>query len=224
MNSFVTSILIPTHNRAEILRRTLSSLAAVTVPSGVDAEVVVVANGCTDRTEAVVDEIAAQMPFPTRCIPEPQLGLNVARNRAIREARHESQVLVFLDDDVALDQQWLVALKEAFETTPADVVAGKLTLWWEAVTRPEWMTPEMEARSASLISAIKWWNQVMNLRLSEPTSLSDEKWSRRLACFCRDWIVWEVRYCRAARRSSCAALGSKVFESSMPPRCMPSTG
>ena len=53
------SVLIPTHNRRDLLGRTLDSLAAVRVPAGVAVEVIAVANNCTDGTEQLVAERAA---------------------------------------------------------------------------------------------------------------------------------------------------------------------
>ena len=46
------TVAICTYNRAESLRRTLDSLAAMRVPENLDWEVVVVNNNCTDHTDA----------------------------------------------------------------------------------------------------------------------------------------------------------------------------
>lgn len=133
------SILIPTHNRAAILRRTLDSLARVRIPSGLASECVVVANACTDSTEAVVAELAASFPFALRCIAEPRAGLGAARNRAAREARGD--LLALIDDDVDLDPGWLEALAAGAAEGGPDIFAGRIDLWWEAVKRPDWLTP-----------------------------------------------------------------------------------
>jgi glycosyltransferase involved in cell wall biosynthesis len=47
-----------------------------------------------------------------RYVREPRLGLNFARNRAVREARGE--LLAFLDDDVIPDRHWLDGLSDAW--------------------------------------------------------------------------------------------------------------
>src|SRR5579863_3364978 len=144
------SILIPTHNRSAILLRALESLRAVQVPPQTTVELLVIANGCTDRTRAAVDGIAAQMPFPTRVLDEPELGLNRARNRGLGAAR--GSIVAFLDDDVWVEPGWLAGLLEIFATRPADLVAGVVNLWWEAVPRPEWMT----TRSEHLLSCVNY--------------------------------------------------------------------
>ena len=58
------SILIPTHDRCDVLAQTLLSLREVRIPAGPSIELVVVANACTDRTEAVVADAAPSMPSP----------------------------------------------------------------------------------------------------------------------------------------------------------------
>ena len=136
------SILIPTHDRSDVLAQTLESLRAVRVPAGADVELVVVANACTDRTEAVVAEAAPSMPLPTRCVAEPTVGLNAARNRCVREAA--GGILAMLDDDVWVEPGWLEGLLHVYETRPAQLVGGKVTLWWQAVQRPQWMSDPVE--------------------------------------------------------------------------------
>lgn len=111
------------------------------------AEIVVIANACTDDTQALVASWAApdhtpRLPVPIRCIAEPRTGLNHARNRAVAEARYD--LLAMLDDDVYVAPDWLHGLLEAYRTTPASIIAGHIELWWEAVPRPDWLTPGME--------------------------------------------------------------------------------
>jgi len=136
-------MLIPTHNRREILARTLESLAAVRIPAGVNVDLTVVANGCTDGTEKMVAEHAPSLPFPARCVVEPELGVAHARNRCVKEGT--GQIFAFLDDDIWADPAWLEGLLEVFESQPADFVMGRVTLWWEAVQPPEWLNEEIEA-------------------------------------------------------------------------------
>ena len=169
------SVLIPTHNRSELLGRTLASLAGVRRPAGWDLEVVVVANNCGDDTVAVAErglarlreawgDLAAagddlQNPPPAGgdagsgggvrawVVEEPEPGLNPARNRAVRESRGE--VCLFLDDDVRLDAGWLEGMREGFDRLGADIVGGRVTLWWDVVQRPDWLPDSAD----SLLSA-----------------------------------------------------------------------
>lgn len=136
------SILIPTHNRAAILARTLESLAQIALPPSTSVELIIIANACTDDTKAVVAAHAARLPFPVRCFAEPTPGLSVARNRAVAEAKHD--LLIFLDDDVQLDPRWLLAHLALFDEHGADVTTGRIDLWFEEAPDPGWLSPGMK--------------------------------------------------------------------------------
>lgn len=154
----IVSILIPTHNRAPILKRTIESLAAIEVPHGIKVELIVVANACTDDTLQVVDRLQSSLAFPMRCMEEPEASLNLARNRCIAEAKGE--ILAFLDDDVWVEREWLRSLIETYESEPADLLAGRVTLWWEAVIKPSWSSPSVE----QLLSQLDYGERVIELQ------------------------------------------------------------
>ncbi len=116
---FVT-VAICTRNRAESLRRTLDSLAAMEVPNDLDWELVIVNNGSTDSTDEVIDEYACRLPLRREL--EPQPGHSNARNRAI-DATH-GEYIVWTDDDVVADPGWLRAYAEAFRRWPEAAVFG----------------------------------------------------------------------------------------------------
>src|SRR6185295_11977689 len=106
------SILIPTHNRAAILAQTLESLSQLKLPPNVDVEAVVVANACTDNTEAAAQEMASKLAFPLRYVSDARANLNIARNTAVTSSRYE--LLALLDDDVWVDSGWLESLVAAY--------------------------------------------------------------------------------------------------------------
>jgi hypothetical protein len=137
------SILICTHDRAAILARTLESLTRVRGLAGSEHELVVVGNACTDATASVVAEWAPRVGCAWKYVEEPRVGLSHARNRAASESR--SPILAFLDDDVWVEEEWLEGLLGVYASTPASMVAGRVDLWWEAVERPAWFTPLMDA-------------------------------------------------------------------------------
>jgi glycosyltransferase involved in cell wall biosynthesis len=136
------SILIPTHNRAEILKRTIESLTELRIPTSLDVDVLVIANACHDSTVDVCRDSLPGLPLRSRYVEESQPGLSVARNRAIAESTGE--ICAFLDDDVCVSPQWLEAMVDVYNRYPADIVGGKVDLWWAAVTRPEWLDPDLE--------------------------------------------------------------------------------
>lgn len=136
------SILVPTHNRSEILVRTLECVANLDVPEGAEPELIVIANNCTDDTVSICEASIARLPFPGKVVEEPTPGLNPARNRAVREARGE--LCLLLDDDVAFEPTWLAEVHAFFKEQPADLAGGQTRLWWEAVDRPDWFTPRLD--------------------------------------------------------------------------------
>ena len=92
------TVAICSLNHAELLRRTLQSLAALQVPHDLGWEVVVVNNGSTDHTDQVLAAFADRLPL--RCEVEPERGLSRARNRAVDTARGD--YMVWTDDDVVV--------------------------------------------------------------------------------------------------------------------------
>jgi GT2 family glycosyltransferase len=109
---------ICTHERPEQLRRTL---AAVQSLRPAPLETLVIDNApSTAATRGVVDG------FPgVRYVLEPTRGLNVARNRALQEARGD--IVAFTDDDAVPEPEWLAGLLRNFQTARTACVTG-LTL------------------------------------------------------------------------------------------------
>ncbi|MBL8890699.1 MAG: glycosyltransferase family 2 protein [Planctomycetaceae bacterium] len=124
------SIAICTYNRAELLHQTLDSLASVDGVTASDVEVVVVNNNSTDRTPAILEEYAARLPLTV--INEPQQGHCFARNRAATTAQGE--IILWTDDDVLFDAQWLKQYRNEIE---------RLTnhSFWGGPIEPQFLTP-----------------------------------------------------------------------------------
>jgi len=90
------SVVIPTWNRAHLLRKTLDSLTGQDYPSD-RWEIVVGDDGSTDDTARVCAEYGDTAPVTVRHAKGVHGGINAARNTAIAAASGEA--LVFLDDD-----------------------------------------------------------------------------------------------------------------------------
>lgn len=132
-------MIVPTHNRAALLDDALSTLAAQEGPLP-GWEIVVVDDGCTDDTPAVVDRHAAR-GLPVRRVHQPNAGLNAARNRGAEET--QGDVLAYLDDDVLVPPGWARALTEAFAAHPdAAGAGGPVRLRFEAPP-PPWLGPRL---------------------------------------------------------------------------------
>lgn len=92
MNKPEVSVIIPTHNRAKMIRRAIRSVLAQTWQ---DFELIVVSDGSTDNT----DEVVASFDDPRiRFLKhETARGASAARNTGIRASKGEC--IAFLDDD-----------------------------------------------------------------------------------------------------------------------------
>jgi glycosyltransferase involved in cell wall biosynthesis len=88
------SVVIPVRNGERVIGRTLQS---VLNQSHKDIEVIVVDDGSTDSTLAIVKELAAHDPR-VRYYSGPQAGVAAARNRGIAQARGEFIAPVDADD------------------------------------------------------------------------------------------------------------------------------
>ena len=108
------TVAICTWNRAELLSEALETLCAVRIPVGIRWECIVVNNACTDRTDKVLASFAERLPL--RRLYEPVAGLARARNCAAREARGE--LLLFIDDDIRVEFEWLAAYLGAMVRWP----------------------------------------------------------------------------------------------------------
>ena len=136
------SVAICTWNRAKELRTTLGTLTRLAIPAGCDWELIVVNNACTDETDAVIEEFADQLPL--RRVFEGELGVSRARNCAAAAARGE--LILFTDDDVSIEANWLEAYLDASERWPdASYFGGVIQPWFER-SPPRWV----EEQRASL--------------------------------------------------------------------------
>lgn len=115
------SVVIPTRNRSDSLRRTLDALGAQTVPPSM-MEVVLVLDACTDGTKGMLERHEAHFSVRTLTIDPPHRGPAVARNLGARSAR--GALLLFLDDDVVPDPHLVQAHLDAHQANPDSVVLG----------------------------------------------------------------------------------------------------
>jgi glycosyltransferase involved in cell wall biosynthesis len=120
MNRVFATIAIPTFNRAAFLRQTLAGLVRQSYPRE-QFEILVVDNNSRDNTRAVVDAFAGE-PVALRYVFESNQGLEHARNRAIAEARGE--IIVFADDDILMEPDWLTQIAAPFTADGAGKIGA----------------------------------------------------------------------------------------------------
>jgi glycosyltransferase involved in cell wall biosynthesis len=98
------SVVIPTYNRAELLRRTLDSLIGQTLRPA-DFEVLVVDDGSSDGTGRLVERYRNRLNL--RCFFQPDEGWRVAQARNVGIAHAVGEVCVFIDSGVLLHSDCL---------------------------------------------------------------------------------------------------------------------
>lgn len=130
-------VVIPTHNRAALLPRTLESLLQADSPPSLETWVAVVDNRSTDGTRALVDSFMPRFGGRLRYLYEPHPGRSHALNTGIANTRGD--LVGMIDDDEQVDRGWLKAIAAAFEDPRTDFIGGPYLPVWGG-ERPAWVT------------------------------------------------------------------------------------
>ena len=161
------SVIIPTYNRKGFLQETLSSLTQQTYPSD-RFEVIVVADGSTDGTKEIEAET---FPFTLRYFWQTNQGDAAARNTGAQQSR--ADILVFLDDDILVDSDYLTYLVGEHEIHPNRIVVGTANL------SPAEITP----LSQTVFAPLAWINNHSIIELALTDIYSNSMGLRREAYF-----------------------------------------
>ena len=103
------SVIIPAHNEEKYIRATLHSLKGQKYQN---FETIVVANGCTDNTEALVKKNSKVKLFSMS-------QANVSRARNYGADKAVGEYLLFLDADTILDENALYTIANNFKSNVA---------------------------------------------------------------------------------------------------------
>lgn len=135
------SVVIPTYNRASILAETLRALAAQSVwvagsADSLGCEVIVVDDGSTDSTRAVVESQKARFPVELSYHYQKNRKQGAARNLGAGHAR--GSFLLFLGDDIVPSPDFLARHWEARQARgetgdESKVVVIGYTRWGEGL-------------------------------------------------------------------------------------------
>lgn len=103
------SVIVPTRDRADMLRNSLKTLLKQDYPN---FEIIVVDNA--PKSSATADLVQKEFAGDDRIIylREDRPGVSWARNRGVKHARGE--IVAFTDDDAIVDRLWLVEIVRAF--------------------------------------------------------------------------------------------------------------
>lgn len=114
------SVIIPTYNRAGMVSEAIESVLSQTYD---DRELIVVDDGSTDETEAVVSSFLPGLIY----IHQEHQGVSAARNRGIAHARGE--YLAFLDSDDLWHKDKLSRQMWFMESHPGALICYTNEIW-----------------------------------------------------------------------------------------------
>jgi glycosyltransferase involved in cell wall biosynthesis len=169
------SVIVPAHNAAATIARTLDALEGQ--DAGFDWEVIVVDDGSSDETAAIARGFGGR----TKVVSQPQAGPGPARDRGVAEARAE--LLAFTDADCVPTASWLRHGVAALDD--ADLVQGAVRPDADVERRPFDRTIWVDGRgglyeTANLLVRREWFDRVggfedwLRARLGKP--LAEDVW------------------------------------------------
>lgn len=132
-------VIIPTYNRADLLKLTLESLLTAAVPSGLEVNVTVVDNNSKDGTKLLVQSFQERFGERIRYHFESKQGRSHALNAGITSTAGD--LVGMIDDDEEIDSAWCQTVFEAFSSKQLDFIGGPYVPRW-AIPVPEWLPPQ----------------------------------------------------------------------------------
>jgi glycosyltransferase involved in cell wall biosynthesis len=120
MSSIKISVIIPTHNRAHLLRNCLYSLERQEFDKNL-FEVIVINDGSIDDTRQLLEDFKKKTEITFNFINQENKGVSFSRNVGIDNARGE--YIAFTDDDCIVPEDWLLRMHHDFVSVD-ETVAG----------------------------------------------------------------------------------------------------
>lgn len=119
-NQIDFSVVICSWNNYQRLDKTLNYFTRIKVPQGIQWELVLINNNCTDQTDDVVSRYMDLLPI--KYIHIYTRGVSNAKNSALEVAR--GQLIIFTDDDVRPSEDWLNIYWSAYKLKPSGYYFG----------------------------------------------------------------------------------------------------
>ena len=106
------------------------------IPADVEWELVVVNNNSTDRTDSVIASHERALPIRRLCEGTPGCAAPVIT----RSPRQRGEWILWTDDDVLVDPEWLAAYNEAARRWPdAGYFGGLIEPWFQMLAPLSWI-------------------------------------------------------------------------------------
>lgn len=152
--SKLVCIAVCTRARPKMLRACLRSLAGQQPPPGWTLAILVIENDPRPGCASVVEEESPNSSWPIHYAHEPELGIPIARNTAVRMALGlKAGWLAFIDDDEVASPEWMGKLCNKAAQQGVDIVNGPVHYQYP-VNTPGWFhrraTTESEMKAGSL--------------------------------------------------------------------------
>lgn len=153
------SIIVCTYKRYDLVRNCLTYLERLNHHQSSNFEILVVEN----TPQNIRENMEWVSHFTNaRVVIEDEAGLSSARNTGVRFSTGE--IVIFLDDDAEVYEDWLDALATAFSKNPvAQMIGGKVIPKYALMDKPKWVSKKCE----ELLSCINWGDSTRLLKDSE---------------------------------------------------------
>jgi len=114
------SVIIPTYNRAEILKKCVNALFEQTY-SPEKYEIIIIDDGSTDKTSDTINNLISGAPINIIYKKQPNKGPAAARNMGIKHA--SGKIVYFTGDDIIATQNLLEEHMRWHEANPQENIA-----------------------------------------------------------------------------------------------------
>jgi glycosyltransferase involved in cell wall biosynthesis len=158
---FSWSAAVFAHNEAATIAACLDSLLADPALLPLARGIHVLANGCTDRTEAVVAAYASRQPL-IRLVSLKEADKASAWNHYVHEVAPDAEIHLMIDGDVQAAPGALRALAERLATDPRARAAGALpdcgrsrARWWAQMQRRGRLAGNLYALRGAYLTALR---------------------------------------------------------------------
>lgn len=190
------SIIIPTYNRPDFFQKTLDSLLWQTV---FPYEIIVVDQSDTPKIQHICNN-PLYTDLSIRYFHTNIASWALARNLAIDHLSQETDIVVFLDDDVSLAQDFLAQILYFFQHTP-------FAKWGVASIQKPYRKLSLSKKIGFFLLTwhvaqpkafiTKWWYNI--IPTSSPTRLTSVEWTHGCGMFFRkslldEWFRFEHRF------------------------------
>ena len=153
------SIIVPVYNVEKYLKECFDSLLKQPID---EYEVIVVNDGSTDGSQAIIDQYVKEFPTIFRSLMKENGGLSDARNFGVPYAKGE--YITFLDSDDYVSEQLYTHMYLEGKLNDADIVVGDIIFFWENSDKTQTMMGLREGTTSiqkrALLSPMFAWNKI----------------------------------------------------------------